>query len=149
MAHKWANSLHNPCLLGSTQPFKGDQISSGREVGIGWITPAARGSPTLQSGGQIEQRPTSGQNWFHNHCRLGGSPTLQSKEQHQQWPTSGQIGYITLAVWGVPNASKQRRKSAVPHEGADWLHNPYRLGSQCFRAREKISSGPQVGRLAT
>ena len=33
--------------------------------------------------------------WLHNPCRLGGSPTLQSGGQNQKWPTSGQIGYIT------------------------------------------------------
>ena len=37
------------------------------------------------------------------------------------------------------------------HKCVDWLHNPCRTvgGPQCFRARDKISSGPQVGRLAT
>ena len=33
--------------------------------------------------------------WLHNPCRLGGSPPLQSGGQNQRWPTSGQGGYIT------------------------------------------------------
>ena len=58
----------------------------------------------------------------HNPYCLWASQTLHSRGQNQQWSTSGQIGYITLAVWGVP---------------------------QCFRSGEKIRSGPQVGGLAT
>ena len=36
-----------------------------------------------------------------------GSPLLQSGGQNQKWPTSGQGGYITAAVWGVPTASER------------------------------------------
>ena len=60
--------------------------------------------------------------WLHNPCRLGGFPTLQSGGQNQKWPTSGQGGYITLAASG---------------------------DSHCFRAGGKITSGPQVGKVAT
>ena len=42
-------------------------------------------------------------------------------------------GYITPAVWGVPNTSKRGTKSEVAHKWADWLHNPRRLGNrQCY-----------------
>ena len=35
---------------------------------------------------------------------------LQSGGQNEMWPTSGPGGYITPALWGVPNASKQGNK---------------------------------------
>ena len=35
----------------------------------------------------------------------GGSPTLHTGGQNEKRPTSGCIGYLTPAVWGVPNAS--------------------------------------------
>ena len=46
---------------------------------------------------------------------------LQSKGQIQKWPTRGRMGYITLVVWGVPNASKRGTKSQVAHQ---WAHGP-------------------------
>ena len=49
-----------------------------------------------------------------------GSQMLHSRAQNQQWPTYGQIGDITPAIQPPP---------------------PYR-----FKAGNKISSGPQVGR---
>ena len=48
--------------------------------------------------------------------RSGRSPTLQSVEQNQKWPTCGRIGYITPAIWGVPNASECGTKSEVAHK---------------------------------
>ena len=38
------------------------------------------------------------------------------------------MGYITLAVWGFPNALEWGTKSAVAHNWADGLHNPCCLG---------------------
>ena len=35
-----------------------------------------------------------------------GSPPLQSGGQNQKWPTSGQNGYLTPAVSGIPTASE-------------------------------------------
>ena len=76
--------------------------------------------------------------------------TLQSGGQNQKWPTTGQGGYITFASWGVPTASKQWAKSKVAHKWARWLHNPFHLGGpQCFEAGGKIRGGPQVGDVAT
>ena len=51
---------------------------------------------------------------------------------------------------GVPNTSRRGTKSAMAHKWAGWLHNRYCLGGpQHFKAGDKISSGPQVGRVAT
>ena len=79
-----------------------------------------------------------------------GSPPLQSGGQNQKWPTSGQIGYLTPAVSGIPAAAERGAKSEVAHKWANWLPHPCRIGDprRC-RAGGKIRSGPQVGKLAT
>ena len=79
-----------------------------------------------------------------------GSPPLQSGGQNQKWPTSGQIGYLTPAVSGIPTAAERGAKSEVAHKWANWLPHPCRIGDpHRFRAGGKIRSGPQVGKLAT
>ena len=102
---------------------------------------------------------------------IRGSPTLQSGEQNQKWPTSVVSGYITPAVWGVPNASERATKSEVAHKWAGWLHHPcclggpqrYRAGTKSkvahnwahqpyclgFIGRDLIRRGPQLGLVAT
>ena len=60
------------------------------------------------------------------------------------------VGYITPAIWGVPNPSQRGIISTMDHKRADWLHNPCHLGGpQCFTAGDNIKDGPQVGGLAT
>ena len=79
----------------------------------------------------------------------GGSPPLQTGGQNQKWPTSGQGGYITHAAFGVPSASDRGTKSEVAHKWARWLHNLCRLwGPLRFKAGDKVRSGPQVGKVA-
>ena len=53
-----------------------------------------------------------------------GSPPLQSGGQNQKWPTSGQRAYITPATEGVPTASERGAKLEVAHKWARYLHNP-------------------------
>ena len=79
-----------------------------------------------------------------------GSPRLQSGGQNEKWPTSGQSGYVTLAVSGIPTAANRGAKSEVAHKWAKWLRHPCRLGDphRC-RAGGKIRSGPLVGEVAT
>ena len=78
-----------------------------------------------------------------------GSPPLQSGGQNQKWPTSGQNGYLTPAVSGIPTASERGAKSEVAHKWAKWLPHPGRIGDpHRFRAGGKIRSGPQVGKVA-
>ena len=103
---------------------------------------------------------------------------LQSGGQNQKWPTTGLGGYITPANLGVPNASGRGTKVEVAHNLAGWLHipaalgvhntserrrtsevarkwggwlqNPCRLGGpQRFIAGDNITSGTQVGQVAT
>ena len=123
VAHKWAKWLPHPCRIGEPQRCRaGGRIRSGPQVGKVATSPLPyRGSPPLQSGGQ-----------------------------NQKWPTSGQIGYLTPAVSGIPSASERGAKSEVAHKWAKWLPHPCRIGDplRC-RAGGKIRSGPQVGKVAT
>ena len=123
VAHKWAKWLPHPCRIGDPHRFRaGGKIRSGPQVGEMATSPLPyRGSPPLQSGGQ-----------------------------NQKWPTSGQSGYLTPAVSGIPTASERGAKSEVAHKWAEWLPHPCRIGDpHRFRAGGKIRSGPQVGKVAT
>ena len=123
VAHKWANWLPHPCRIGDPHRCRaGGKIRSGPQVGKVATSPLPyRGAPPLQSGGQ-----------------------------NQKWPTSGQIGYLTPAVSGIPTAAERGAKSEVAHKRANWLPHPCRIGDphRC-RAGGKIRSGPQVGKVAT
>ena len=114
-------------------------MRSGPQVGKMATSPLPyRGSPPLQSGGQNEKWPTSGQNGYltpavsgiptaserGDKIRIGpqvgnvatsplpyrGSPPLQSGGQNEKLPTSGQNGYLTPAVSGIPTASQRGAK---------------------------------------
>ena len=69
---------------------------------------------------------------------------LQSGGQNQHWPTSGLGGYITPALWRVPNTSERGTKSYVGQKWAWWLHNPRRLGGS-----PTLQSGGQKEMWAT
>ena len=123
VAHKWAKWVAHPCLIGDPHRFRaGVTIRSGPQVGKVATSPLPyRGSPPLQSGGQ-----------------------------NQKWPTSGQSGYLTPAVSGIPTASKRGTKSEVAQKWAKWLPHPCRIGDpHRFTAAGEIRSGPQVGKVAT
>ena len=120
---KWPTSGHHPDRMGDPHRFRaGGKIRSGPQVGKMATSPLPyRGSPPLQSGGQ-----------------------------NQKWPTSGQSGYLTPAVSVIPTASERGAKSEVAHKWAKWLPHPCRIGDPLrFRAGGKIRSGPQVGKMAT
>ena len=123
VAHKWAKWLPHPCRIGEPHCCRaGGKIRSGPQVGKVATSPLPyRGAPPLQSGGQ-----------------------------NQKWPTSGQSGYLTPAVSGIPTAAERGAESEVAHKWANWLPHPCRIGEpHCFRAGGKIRSGPQVGKVAT
>ena len=164
-AHLWAKWLPHPCRLGDPHRFRaGGKIRSGPQVGKMATSPLpSRGSPPLQSGGQNQNWPTSGQNGYLTPAVSGiptaserggkirsgplmgkmatspllsrGSPPLQSGGQNQKWPTYGQNGYLTPAVSGIPTASERGAKSELAHKWAKWLPHPCRLGDpHRFRA---------------
>ena len=116
----------------------------------GYLTPAVSGIPTAsERGGKMRNGPQVGK-MATSPLPYWGSPPLQSGGQDQKWPTSGQNGYLTPAVSGVPTASERGAKSEVAHNWAKWLPHPYRIGDpHRFRAGGKIRSGPQVGKMAT
>ena len=208
MAHKRAKWLRHPCCLGDPHRFgAGGEIKSGPQVGKVATSPLlSRGSPPLQSRGENQKWPISGQSgyvtpavsgiptaaergaksevahkwakWLRHPCCLGdphrfraggkiksgpqvgkvatsplpsrGSPLLQSGGQNQKWPTKGQSGYVTLAVSGIPTASERGARSEVAPKWAKWLRHPCRLRDpHRFRARAKIRSAPQKGKVAT
>ena len=174
VAHKWAKWLTHPCRIGDPHRFRaGGKIRSGPQVGKMATSPLPyQGSPPLQSGGQNQKWPTSGQSGYLTPAVSGiptaskgggkirsgpqvgkvatsplpyrGSPPLQSGGQKQKWPTTGQNGYLTPAVSGIPTASERGAKSEVAHKWAEWLPHPCRIGDpHRFRAGGKIRSGPQ------
>ena len=181
MAHLWAKWLCHPCRLGDPHCFRaGGKIRSGPQVGKVAMPPlTSRESPPLQSGGQNQKWPTSGQSgyvtpaisgiptalergaksevahkwakWLRHPCRLGDPNCFRAGGGgDQKWPGSGQSGYVTTAVSGIPTASKRGGKSEVARKWAKWLRHPCRLGDpHRFRAGGKIRSGPQVGKVAT
>ena len=103
----------------------------------------------FRAGGKIRSGPQVGK-MATSPLPYPGSPPLQSGGQNQKWPTSGQNGYLTPAVSGIPTASERGAKSEVAHKWAKWLPHPCRIGDpHRFRAGGKIRSGPQVGKMAT
>ena len=138
VAHKWAEVLHHPCILGGPQtrgqrqwwptsgrncyitpafsvvPKQGDKVKGGQQVGGSATSPLrSRGSPNKRTKSKVAHE------WaevLHHPCVLGGP---QTGGQSQRWPTSGPKCYITPAFSGVPKHG------------------------------DKVKGGPQVGRSTT
>ena len=152
MAHKWARWPHHSCRLGGSPHLqsRGQNQKWPTSGQGGYITPTASGIPTASERGAKSEVAHKWARWLHNHRRLRGTPPLQCWGQNQKWPRSGQGGYITPAASGIPTASQRGAKSEWAHKGARWLHNPCRLGDpHRFIAGGRIKSGPQVGKVAT
>ena len=138
VAHKWAELLHHPCVLGGPQtrgqsqrcptsgqncystpaflgvPKQGDKVKGGQQVGGSATSPLrSLGSPNKGTKSKVAHK------WaevLHHPCVLGGP---QTRGQSQRWPTGEQNSYITPACLGVPKQG------------------------------DKVKGGPQVGRIAT
>ena len=152
VAHKWAKWLPHPCRIGGSPPLQsGGQSQKWPTSGqSGYLTPAVSGIPTASERGAKSEVAHKWAKWLPHPCRIGGSPPLESGGQNEKWPTSGQSGYLTPAVSGIPTASKRGAKSEVAHKWAKWLPHPCRIGDpHRFRAGGKMRSGPQVGKVAT
>ena len=152
VAHKWAKWLPHTCRIGDPRRCRaGGKIRSGPQVGKLATSPLPyRGSPPLQSGGQNQKWPTSGQSGYLTPAVSGipaASEQGEKSEVAQKWEKSG---YLTPAVSGIPAASERGAKSEVAHKWAKWLPQPCRIwDSRWFRAGGKIRSGPQGGKVAT
>ena len=84
--------------------------------------------------------------------RVGVASTLSSiaKSALSIRVRAGGGGYITPAAWGVCNALERGIVSTVAPKWAGRLQSRCRLGgAQHFRAGEKISTGLQMGWVAT
>ena len=139
VAHRWARWLHYPCHLGSPHRFR-----ARHPCRLG-------GSPPLQSGGQIQKWPTSGQGSYITPASLGDPHRLRSGGQNQKWPTSGQGGYITIAASGDPHrlrAGGQNQKWPTSGQGS-YITTAASGDPHRFRARGKMRRGTQVGKVAT
>ena len=138
VAHKWAELLHHPCVLGGPEtrvhsqrwptsgrkcyitpafsgvPKQGDKVKGGPQVGRSATSPlCSRGFPIKGTKSKVAHK------WaevLHHPCVLGGP---QTRGQTQWWLTSGRKFYITPALWGVPKHG------------------------------DKVKCGPQVGGSAT
>ena len=138
LAHKWAEVLHHPCLVGGPEtrgqsqrwptsgrkcyitpaflgvPKHGDKVKGGPQLGGSATSPLrSRGSPNKGTKAMMAHKWTE---VLHHPCVLGGP---QTRGQNQRWPTSGRKCYITPAFSGVPKQG------------------------------DKVNGGPQVGRSAT
>ena len=117
MVHKLADWLHHPCRLACPQRSRAvGKISSGPQVG------------------KLATSPLPGEE----------SPTLQSGGQNQKWPTSGQMATPPLASGGfqaLHSASQWGTKSAVVDKWADWLHHslPYGGSRTLQGASEQVT----------
>ena len=128
--HKWAKGLGTPAFSGIPTALErgGGEFRSGPQKGKKAMSPLpSQGSPPLQSGGQNQRWPITGQRGYVTPA-VSGIPTASEQEQNQKWPISGQNGYITPAVSGIPSRLERGAKSEVAHLWAKWLRHPCRLG---------------------
>ena len=109
-----------------TDPHTGTGVISGigiarsgmRGIGSSNCSKSNNSSSRIRSGPQVGKVATSP-------LPYRGSPPLQSGGQNQKWPTSGQSGYLTPAVSGIPTASERGAESEVAHKWAKWLPHPW------------------------
>ena len=115
VAHLWAKRLP-PCRIGEPHRCRaGGKIRSGPQVGKLATSPVPyRRSPLLQSGGQNQKWPTSGQSGYLTPT-VSGIPTASERGAKSKWPTSAQTGYRTPAASGIPTAAERGAKSEVAH----------------------------------
>ena len=136
---------------GSERGGGGGGIRSSPQVGKMATSPAVSGIPTASERGGGRNGPLVGK-VATSPLPSRGSPQLQSGGENQKWPTSGQSGHVTPAVSGIPSDAQRGARSEVAHKWARWLRHPCRVGDpHRFRAGGGggIRSYPQVGKMAT
>ena len=118
-AHKWAEMLHHPCILGHPKRH-GEQNQN-------WGGPQVGGNATSPL-----------------HSR--GSPNKWGTKSELVGPTSGQKCYITPAFSGVQKDMGDKIRIGGAHKWAEMLHHPRILGGPQRHGRQnQIWWGPQVG----
>ena len=90
LAHQWVDWLHNPYRRGRVGGGGGAQCFKARsKIRIG---------PTASKHGTKSESHPQVRGLATQPLPFGVSPTLQSTGQNQKWPTTGQIGYITRNI---------------------------------------------------
>ena len=113
----------------------------------GYLTPAVSGSPTTAERGAKSEVAHQWSKWLPHPCRIGDPHRLTAGGQNQKWPTSGRSGYLTPAVSGSPTAAERGAKSEVAHKWAKWLPHPCRIGEpHRLRAGGQNQKWPTSGR---
>ena len=152
VAHKWAKWLPHPCRIGDPHRFRmGGKIRSGPQVGKVATSPLPYpGSPPLQSGGQNQKWPTSGQSGYLTPA-VSGIPTASERgDKIRSGPQVGEVATSPLPYRGSPPLQSGGIKSEVAHKWAKWLPHPCRIGDpRRFRAGGENQNWPQVGKVAT
>ena len=122
-AHKWAEMLHHPCILGDPQRHGGqNQNCWGPQVG-------GNATPPLHS---------------------RGSPKTWGTKSELVGPTSGRKCYITPAFSGIPKDMGEKIRIGGANKWAEKLHHPCILGDpQRHGGQNQNWWGPQVGGNAT
>ena len=133
-----------------TASERGGKIRSGPLVRKVATSPCRLGDPhRCRAGGKIRSGPLV-RKVATAPLPSRGSPSVQSGGQNQKRPTCGQSGYSIPAFSGIPTAAERGVKSEVAHLWAKWLRHPCRRGNpHRIRAGGKIRSGPQVSKVAT
>ena len=112
-AHKWAERLHHPCILGGPQSQGGQNQN--------WWGPQGGGNATSPLHSQ-------------------GSPKTRGTKAELVGPTSGWKCYITPAFSGVPKVKEDKIRNGGAHKWAEMLHHPCILGGP-QREGDKIRIG--------
>ena len=124
MAQLWAKCLRHPCR--------------------------PRETTAAERGGKLEGAHLWAK-WLRHPCRLGDPHRCRAEGKITSGPLMGKVGTSPLPSRGSPPLqSGGGGGSEVAHLWAKWLRHPCRLGDphRC-RARGKIRTGPQVGKMAT
>ena len=146
VAHKWAELLHHPCVLGGPQtrgqsqrcptpafsgvPKQGDKVKGAPQVGTIATSPLrSRGSPNKGT------KPKVAGKWaelLYHPCVLRGSPNkgTKSKVPHK-W---AELLHHPCVLRGSPNKGT---KSKVAHKWAELLHHPCVLGGPQTRGQSQ------------
>ena len=130
---------------------KNQKCAPGPHVGTVVTSPLPSRGPKCSAQGQkpeIAMWPTYGEmgkwaNGLHEPCCLGPPqrPAWGHKAETATWPRCGQIGYITLAVSGVPNAQRRGKNQKCqpgPHVGKK-VTSPLP-----FWGSPMLSAGPKI-----
>ena len=118
-AHKWAEMLHHPCILGGPQRHGGQNQN--------WWGPQVGGNATSPL-----------------HSR--GSPKTWGTKSELVGPTGGRKCYITPTVSGIPKDIGNKIRIGGAHKWAEMLHHPFILGGpQRHGGQNQNWWGPQVG----